>query len=172
MSGINDALLRHIVPRLAEVSGVVAVALGGSRARGNATATSDYDIGLYYGPDESLDIDLLSAVAKKMVDDPAAAVVTSVGAWGPRIVGGGWLTIEGTKVDLLYRCIQPVSAVISECRAGRVSMDCRPGHPHGFLLRDMDGRGPALPADARSSGSDCPMKTSTSPYPRSSVSRC
>ena len=31
MSNINDALLKRIVPRLAEVSGVVAVALGGSR---------------------------------------------------------------------------------------------------------------------------------------------
>ena len=68
---------------------------------GNASATSDYDIGLYYGLDESLDTDLLLAVARTLVDDPGAAAVTPVGAWGPRIVGGGWLTIGGWKVDLL-----------------------------------------------------------------------
>ena len=58
--------------------------------------------------------------------------MTEVGGWGPWIVGGGWLTIAGKKVDLLYRPIEAVERVIGECREGRVSMDYQPGHPHGF----------------------------------------
>ena len=165
MLGINDALLKRIVPRLAEVPGVVAVALGGSRARGKASATSDYDIGLYYGPDESLDTDLLLAVARTLVDHPSAAAVTSVGAWGPRIVGGGWLTIEGTKVDLLYRGVESVRAVISECRAGRISMDYQPGHPHGFSSAIWMGEVALCQPLHDPQGVIAQLKISTSPYP-------
>jgi hypothetical protein len=67
-----------------------------------------------------------------ILDDPTAAQMTEVGGWGPWIVGGGWLTIAGKKVDLLYRPIESVETVIRECREGRVSMDYQPGHPHGF----------------------------------------
>jgi predicted nucleotidyltransferase len=132
MTVVLDPLLTHIVPRLAEVPGVVGVVLGGSRARGTANAASDYDIGLYYGPDEPLDTECLLNVARDLVDDPSAAAITPVGGWGPRIVGGGWLSVEGRKVDLLYRGVAPVRAVISACRAGQISMDYQPGHPHGF----------------------------------------
>jgi predicted nucleotidyltransferase len=127
-----DPLLTRIVPRLAQVPGVAAVVLGGSRARGTATRSSDYDIGLYFGPDEPLDTGYLLEVARELVDEPASAAVTKVGEWGPRIVGGGWLAIEGQKVDLLYRGIAAVSEVLADCRAGRISIDYQPGHPHGF----------------------------------------
>ena len=42
---------------LADVPGVAGLALGGSRARGNASPDSDWDIGLYY--DEPPDFDVL-----------------------------------------------------------------------------------------------------------------
>src|SRR4030095_14436923 len=49
MTDANDeALLRRLVGALAPVPGIEAIALGGSRSRGTATAASDYDIGLYY----------------------------------------------------------------------------------------------------------------------------
>jgi Nucleotidyltransferase domain len=108
MPGITDSMLTRIVPQLAQVSGIVGIALGGSRARNTANATSDYDIGLYYGQDKPLDTDGLLIVAKELVDDANVAAVTAVGGWGPRIIGGGWLTIEGCKVDLLYRGIESV----------------------------------------------------------------
>ncbi len=127
-----DPVLTLLVPSLAAVPGVMGIALGGSRARGTANEASDYDVGLYYGPDDSLDTGRLLDVLRDVVDDPASASVTAVGAWGPRIVGGGWLSIKGRKVDLLYRGVGPVSAVIADCRAGRISMDYQPGHPHGF----------------------------------------
>ena len=149
----SNPILHRIVPVLAEVPGIAAIALGGSRARGTATEASDYDIGLYYSTDCPLDTDRLSQAARKLVDKPEAAEVTPVGGWGPWIVGGGWLTIAGHKVDLLYRNIESVADVIAKSRAGDISMHYQPGHPHGFCsaiwmgevalcrpLSDPDGR--------------------------------
>jgi hypothetical protein len=127
-----DPLLERVSPALAAVPGVVAVSLGGSRATGAAHASSDYDIGLYFRERVGLDVTRLLEVAKGLVDEPAATQVTEVGVWGPWIVGGGWLTIGGQKVDLLYRPIESVETVIRDCRDGRVSVDYQPGHPHGF----------------------------------------
>jgi predicted nucleotidyltransferase len=66
MLGVTDPILTRIVPRLAEVPGIVGVVLGGSRARGTANPSSDYDIGLYYGPDEPLDTEYLLKVAREL----------------------------------------------------------------------------------------------------------
>jgi hypothetical protein len=155
----------RIVPRLAQVSGVVGIVLGGSRARDVANTASDYDIGLYYGSDEPLDTEGLLIVAKELVDDADAAAVTPVGGWGPRIIGGGWLTIEGCKVDLLYRGIDPVRAVISDCRAGRISMDYQPGHPHGFCSAIWMGEIALCRPLHDPHGLIAELKASTSPYP-------
>jgi len=76
--------------------------------------------------------DRLADVARTLVDDSDAAGVTPVGDWGPWIVGGAWLAIEGRKVDLLYRNIEAVARVIAACSAGDVTMHYQPGHPHGF----------------------------------------
>jgi hypothetical protein len=51
---------------------------------------------------------------------------------GPWINGGGWLTIGGVEVDLLYRDLGRVRSVIADARQGRFSMNYQPGHPHGF----------------------------------------
>jgi hypothetical protein len=165
MLGIADSFLTRIIPRLAQVSGVVGVVLGGSRARDVANAASDYDIGLYYGSDESLDTEGLLIVAKELVDDADAAAVTPVGGWGPRIIGGGWLTIEGCKVDLLYRGIDLVRAVISDCHAGRVAMNYQPGHPHGFCSAIWMGEIALCRPLHDPQGLIAELKASTSPYP-------
>ena len=44
---LSDAELSSIADRLAAVSGMVGVTLGGSRARGSALPGSDVDLGLY-----------------------------------------------------------------------------------------------------------------------------
>jgi len=160
-----DAILQRIVPVLAAVPGVAAIALGGSRARGTATDTSDYDIGLYYSTERPLDTGRLLQAVRAFADAPDAAQVTPIGGWGPWIVGGGWLTVAGQKVDLLYRGIEAVSDAIDKCRAGEIDMHYQPGHPHGFCsaiwmgevalcrpLHDPEGRLAAL-------------KAATSPYP-------
>ncbi|MBR0905358.1 nucleotidyltransferase domain-containing protein [Bradyrhizobium liaoningense] len=128
----HDPLLTRLTSAFAEVPGVQAVVLGGSRARGSAHAASDYDIGLYFKSAVPLDTERLLAAAKEIADDPAATAVTPVGEWGPWIVGGAWLSVEGRKVDLLYRNADAVKAVMESCRAGVVTMDYQPGHPHGF----------------------------------------
>jgi predicted nucleotidyltransferase len=165
MQSVADSLLTRIVPLLAEVPGVLAIVLGGSRARGTAGPSSDYDIGLYYGPDRPLDTAALLAVARSLVDEPGAAAVTPVGGWGPNIVGGGWLRIDGNKVDLLYRGIEPVGAVIAACRAGQVTMHYQPGHPHGFCSATWMGEVAVCRPlhDPRSLIAE--LKALTSPYP-------
>lgn len=163
MQGAPDALLTRIVPRLADVPGIVGIVLGGSRARGTAHAASDTDIGLYYGP--SLDTEYLLNVARALVDDPDTAAVTPVGGWGPRIVGGGWLSIDRRKVDVLYRSVEAVRAVISDCRAGRISMDYQPGHPHGFCSAIWMGEVALCRPLHDPRGAIAELKASTSPYP-------
>jgi len=98
-----DSLLERAAPLLAAVPGVVAVVLGGSQATGAAHAASDTDIGLYFSEGAGLDLERLRAAVRDLVDDPDAGSLTEVGGWGPWIVGGGWLTMAGRKVDLIYR---------------------------------------------------------------------
>src|SRR5262245_53217430 len=128
---LNDPLLRRVVVAFSGVPGVAAIVLGGSRARGTAQPTSDYDIGLYSSASCQLDTTRLQDAARALADD-AAATVTPVGEWGPWIVGGAWLSVDGHKLDLLYRDIDAVRDVMEACRAGRITMDYQPGHPHGF----------------------------------------
>jgi hypothetical protein len=128
----HDPLLTRLTSAFSEVPGVAAIVLGGSRARSSAHAASDYDIGLYFSAAAPLDTDRLLAAAKAIADNPAATAVTPVGEWGPWIVGGAWLSVEGHKVDLLYRNANAVEAVMTSCRAGQITMDYQPGHPHGF----------------------------------------
>ncbi|WP_234681672.1 nucleotidyltransferase domain-containing protein [Bradyrhizobium monzae] len=128
----HDPLLTRLKSAFVEVPGVEAIVLGGSRARGSEHAASDYDIGLYFKAAIPPDAERLLAAAKEIADNPAATAVTPVGEWGPWIVGGAWLSVDGRKVDLLYRNADAVEAVMESCRAGVVTMDYQPGHPHGF----------------------------------------
>jgi hypothetical protein len=160
-----DPILQRIVPVLAEAPGVAAIALGGSRARGTATETSDYDIGLYYSAGRPLDTNRLLQAARTLVDKPEAAEVTPIGGWGPWIVGGGWLSVEGRKVDLLYRSIEAVSDVIEKCRAGEITMHYQPGHPHGFCSAIWMGEVALCRPLHDPDGRLAQLKAVTSPYP-------
>jgi hypothetical protein len=160
-----DPLLARISAALAAVPGVVAVVLGGSRATGAAHAASDYDIGLYFSECVGLDAERLRGVVKGLVDEPAATQVTEVGGWGPWIVGGGWLTITGKKVDLLYRPIESVETVICGCREGRISVDYQPGHPHGFCSAIWMGEAALCRPLRDPEGALARLKGMTTPYP-------
>lgn len=129
----DEALLRRLVEALGAVSGVRALALGGSRARGTAVADSDYDIGLYYDASAPIDVAALGKVAAALDDRAAENLVTPLGGWGPWIDGGGWLLIGGVHVDLLYRDLGRVAAAIDDAYAGKVERFYQPGHPHAFL---------------------------------------
>jgi predicted nucleotidyltransferase len=160
-----DPLPERVSAALAAVPGVVSVVLGGSMAAGAAHASSDYDIGLYFNEHARLDVERLRDVVRSLVDQPAAAQVTEVGGWGPWIVGGGWLTITGNKVDLLYRPIDSVERVIRECREGRLSMDYQPGHPHGFRSAIWMGEVALCRPLSDPGGTLARLKAMTTPYP-------
>jgi hypothetical protein len=132
----DEVLIGRLVRAFGGVPGVRAIVLGGSRARGEASARSDYDIGLYYEPDSAIDVGRL-AKAAMLLPGAASSAVTAIGEWGPWINGGAWLTVDspqGSKrVDLLYRDLGKVRAMIEACRAGRIERVYQPGHPHAFI---------------------------------------
>jgi len=95
----NTCVVEHLAAQLAALPGVVAVTRGGSRATNTAVEGSDWDFGLYY----------------RSRLDPADIValgwpgrVFTPGEWGRIVNGGAWLTIDGTKVDLIYRDLDEV----------------------------------------------------------------
>jgi len=128
-----DLLIQEIVEAVRQVEGVKAIVLGGSRARGTHTTSSDIDLGVYYDPDSPPDLNALGDVATKLDDEHRSEVITEIGGWGPWINGGGWLTVESYHVDFLYRDLRKVTTIIDECLHGRVEIFYQPGHPLGFV---------------------------------------
>lgn len=127
----SDALdlAQRIADRLIAIGGVATVVLGGSRAQGAAHPDSDIDLGLYYHAGNPPDLEALRDLAREL--DPAATV-TAIGEWGPWINGGAWLTVDGQRVDWLYREIERVRDVSCACRAGQTAWHYQPGHPFAF----------------------------------------
>ena len=112
--------VEHLAARLAEIPGVEAVALGGSRASGAARPDSDWDFGLYYrGTIRADDVRALGF----------EGTVVEPGEWGRLINGGAWLTVDGRRVDLLYRDLDFVCHWTREAAAGRYERD----HVEGYL---------------------------------------
>jgi hypothetical protein len=102
--------MRHIASRLAELPGVLAVTLGGSRAQGTQCMDSDWDFGLYY----DVTIDPKDVTALGWVGE-----ITGPGGWGPVVNGGAWLVIDDQRVDLCYRDMKEVDLAIAEAEKGR-----------------------------------------------------
>ena len=76
---LSEDRLREVGGRLAEVGGVVAVMLGGSRARGTHRADSDVDLGLYYRPDDPPAVEDLRRLARELDDRRLSDLVTEIG---------------------------------------------------------------------------------------------
>ena len=115
--------LEELVERLTHVPGVVAISLGGSRARGEARPDSDWDFGLYYrGTVNPDDIRALGY----------SGHVVAPGAWGRLVNGGGWLVVDGLRVDVLYRDLDKVTHWLEEARQGRFEVDNVAGHIVGL----------------------------------------
>jgi hypothetical protein len=123
----DHAWMGELAVRLGGVDGIVGVLLGGSRARGEHSPGSDYDLGLYYQP--PLDTRALLALARA-VSGPAAEV-TEPGEWGPWVGGGGWLRIDGASVDWIYRDLDRVQAAWDDAQRGRFRFNAQIGHPFG-----------------------------------------
>ncbi|BAY10652.1 nucleotidyltransferase domain-containing protein [Calothrix sp. NIES-2098] len=125
--------INRIVSSLQTIEGITAIALGGSRARGNHTHNSDVDLGLYYHPENPPDLIALNRLASELDDRHRVNLITAIGGWGKWINGGGWLKVEGVAVDFLYRDLAKVNRVIDDCHTGQITIDYQPGHPHGFV---------------------------------------
>lgn len=124
------ALAAGMGERLGQVPGVVAVTLGGSLARRQGHPDSDIDLGLYYHPERRPAHEALQAIAQEL--GGSANSVTAVGAWGPWINGGAWLTVRGQRVDWLSRDLTLVEQVLGQAQQGLAERYVQPGHPHGF----------------------------------------
>jgi nucleotidyltransferase-like protein len=128
---LGDARLREVADELVAVPGVVAVLLGGSRARGTARPDSDVDLGLYYRP--PLDVDALRLLARTLAGGRGGGEpeLTGPGAWGAWVDGGGWLELDGTPVDWLYRDVDRVHRSWQLARTGTFDFHVQVGHPLG-----------------------------------------
>ena len=122
--------MRAIGDRLAQIPGVVAVTLGGSRASGSATDDSDWDFGLYYRG--TIDPDDIRALGWP-------GQVFGPGDWGRIVNGGAWLTIDSVKVDLIYRDIDAVAHWVTEAEQGRFEIQREVGYVAGIATYILAG---------------------------------
>jgi predicted nucleotidyltransferase len=160
-----QSIIDNIVEKVAQVSGVAAVVLGGSRAKETHTSKSDIDIGIYYESEKTFDLDSLQKVATDLDDSHREQLITKIGEWGPWINGGGWLTVSGYPVDFLFRDINKVSNVVDQCLTGKITIDYYPGHPHGFINAIYMAEVALCKTQSDPKGILTTLKTKTSPYP-------
>ena len=125
-------LVLMLAARLGAICGVKAVVLGGSHARGVAHPGSDIDLGVFYSESDPFSIQCIRELAGEL-NDTAAPVVCGFYEWGQWVNGGAWLTIDGQRVDLLYRGLEHVERVIREAEAGKYQMDYAQQPPFGFF---------------------------------------
>lgn len=160
----ND-MIQSVVGQLQKVEGIAAIVLGGSRACGTETAESDIDIGVYYRPEQPIDIKALEKAAEDMDDQHRSGLITAIGEWGPWINGGGWLKAGGFPLDVLFRDAAKVSGVIDDCRQGRIDIHYQPGHPHGFCTSIYIGEVARCRVLWDPEGLIAEMRARTAPYP-------
>jgi predicted nucleotidyltransferase len=125
-------LVLSLAKQLGALSGVRAVVLGGSHARGCARAESDIDLGLFYSEASPFSVQSLRELTEQ-INDTVNPVVTDFYGWGQWVNGGAWLTIGGQRVDFIYRSLEHVERVIAEAEAGRYELDYAQQPPFGFF---------------------------------------
>lgn len=122
--------MEHLAAALAAIPGVVAVTLGGSRATETAAEGSDWDFGLYYrGRLDPADVVALGWPGR----------VFAPGEWGRIVNGGAWLTVDGTKVDLIYRDLDEVLRWTAAAEEGRFEIQREVGYVAGIATYILAG---------------------------------
>ena len=122
--------MEHLAERLAAIPAVVAVTLGGSRATGTAVEESDWDFGLYYrGGLDPADITALGWPGR----------VFAPGDWGRIVNGGAWLTVDGAKVDLIYRDLDEVLRWTAAAGDGQFEIQREVGYVAGIATYVLAG---------------------------------
>lgn len=115
-TAMEDSLfVDHVADRIADLPGVLAVSLGGSRATGTHRPDSDWDFALYYR--QRFDPDDLRELGWQ-------GTVSEVGGWGGGVFNGGaWLDINGRRVDVHYRNLDVVEHELAEAQRGRFHIE-------------------------------------------------
>jgi len=122
--------VEFIATQLAAIPGVVAVTLGGSRATNAAVEGSDWDFGLYYrGRLDPADVAALGWPGR----------VFAPGEWGRIVNAGAWLTIDGTKVDLIYRDLDDVLYWTAAAEQGQFEIQREVGYVAGIATYVLAG---------------------------------
>ncbi|TMQ23134.1 MAG: nucleotidyltransferase domain-containing protein [Deltaproteobacteria bacterium] len=158
---MDDSSLTELARQLASVGGVVAVVLGGSRARGTHRPDSDTDLGVFYRGE--LDVPALRALAADVTGEPVE--VTDPGGWGPWVNGGAWLTLRGERVDWIYRDLERVHRVWNDCERGRYEVGIQAGHPLGYYSHTYAGEVALCRVLADPSGELGALQARTRHYP-------
>ena len=122
--------MEHLAARLATIPGVVAVTLGGSRARGEEREGSDWDFGLYYRG--RFDPEPIRSLGYE-------GTVFGPGEWGSIVNGGAWLEIEGERVDLIYRDLDEVERWVAAAAEGRFEVRREVGYVAGIATYILAG---------------------------------
>jgi predicted nucleotidyltransferase len=161
-----DTIVDRVLSALGELPGVAAVALGGSRARGQGLPDSDVDIAVYYSRADPPAIEELHRIATELHDPGAPKLLGGYGEWGPWINGGALITIAGRRTDLLLRELEQVEAVIRNCRRGIVESVYTPGHPHAFHTHIYAGEAHHNQPLYDRYGTLAALKNLTVPYPQ------
>lgn len=125
-------LVSSLARRLGAITGIKAVVLGGSHARGRAQPGSDIDLYILYSEAAPFLIQSIRELAEA-VNDTHGPVVTDFYGWGPWVNGGAWLTIGGQRVDFLYRSLEHMERVIAAAEAGRYELHYAQQPPFGFF---------------------------------------
>jgi len=127
-------LVERVLSGLATLPAVRAVVLAGSFARGTARPDSDIDFGVFYeeaAPPNPASV--RSAVRSIHDAKESEPVVTAAYEWGPFVNGGAWLVVGGRRVDLLYRNLDQLRRVITDCRGGRIESHFEQQPPFGYF---------------------------------------
>jgi hypothetical protein len=127
---VDERALRHLAEPLAEIPGVVAVTLGGSRATGTAAPDSDWDFGLYYRNG----LDPADVVALGWPGE-----VFAPGDWGRIVNGGAWLQVDEARIDLIYRDLDDVEHWLAEAEQGRFEIHREVGYVAGIATYVLAG---------------------------------
>jgi hypothetical protein len=113
--------VRELAKRLIEIPGVVAVTL--SDSRGPMRPESDWGLALYYrGAIRAEDVRCLGF----------DGTLVEPGDWGRLANGGGQVTVEGQRVDLLYRDLDVVQHWVDEAQAGSYDVERVEGYLGGM----------------------------------------
>jgi predicted nucleotidyltransferase len=107
---------------LANLTGAVAVVLGGSRALGTHRPESDWDLGVYYRG--ALDTAELRRLGHR-------GHVSELGEWGPVMNGGAWLTVDDIAVDVIFRDLDTVERWLRDADRGRFEILMQNGYLAG-----------------------------------------